>query len=159
MKAIAVVMMYKTEATTLHFYRVLWHQGQRYFSRLHFALAHKVAGLGSSAQIVRRRRAGLVVPLLARRQHGRYAQQTIRGSRSEGSNYMGFRAARRAGSCRRRRGQRSRATRTVTPSVTAKWGNGPVLGAVPADTVSSHQTSPHGRQQPSAASRLTWTGQ
>jgi len=39
---------YKTEATTLHFYRVLWHDGRRYFSRLHFALAHKVAGLGSS---------------------------------------------------------------------------------------------------------------
>src|ERR1019366_8434506 len=39
---------YKTEHTTLHFYRVRTHKGQRYFTRLHFSLAHKVAGLGSS---------------------------------------------------------------------------------------------------------------
>lgn len=38
---------YKTEHTTLHFYRVRIHQGHRYFTRLHFHLAHKVAGLGS----------------------------------------------------------------------------------------------------------------
>ena len=38
---------YKTEHTTLHFYRVGTHNGQRYFTRLHFYLAHKVAGLGS----------------------------------------------------------------------------------------------------------------
>ncbi len=39
---------YKTEHTTLHFYRVRTHNGQRYFTRLHFSLKHKVAGLGSS---------------------------------------------------------------------------------------------------------------
>jgi hypothetical protein len=38
---------YKTEHTTLHFYRVGTHNGHRYFTRLHFHLAHKVAGLGS----------------------------------------------------------------------------------------------------------------
>jgi len=38
---------YKTEHTTLHFYRVGTHNGQGYFTRLHFYLAHKVAGLGS----------------------------------------------------------------------------------------------------------------
>jgi len=38
---------YKTEHTTLHFYRVRTHHGQGYFARLHFHLAHKVAGLGS----------------------------------------------------------------------------------------------------------------
>ena len=39
---------YKTERATLHFYRVRTHNGQRYFTRLDFFLAHKVAGLGSS---------------------------------------------------------------------------------------------------------------
>jgi len=39
---------YKTEHTTIHFYRVRTHNGQRYFTRLRFYLAHKVAGLGSS---------------------------------------------------------------------------------------------------------------
>jgi len=38
---------YKTEHTTLHFYRVRRHDGQRYFTRLHFHLRHKDAGLGS----------------------------------------------------------------------------------------------------------------
>jgi len=38
---------YKTERTTLHFYRVQIHDGQPYFTRLHFGLRHKVAGLGS----------------------------------------------------------------------------------------------------------------
>ena len=38
---------YKTEPTTLHFYQVRRHDKQRYFTRLHFALRHKVAGLGS----------------------------------------------------------------------------------------------------------------
>jgi hypothetical protein len=38
---------YKTEHTTLHFYRVRTHNGDRYFTRLYFHLAHKVAGLGS----------------------------------------------------------------------------------------------------------------
>ncbi len=40
---------YKTERTTLHFYRVRTHRGHRYFTRLHFSLAHKVAGLASGA--------------------------------------------------------------------------------------------------------------
>jgi hypothetical protein len=39
---------YKTEHAALRFYRVRAHDGQRYFTRLHFSLAHKVAGLGSS---------------------------------------------------------------------------------------------------------------
>ena len=39
---------YATEQTTLHFYQVSSHNGQHYFTRLHFSLAHKVAGLGSS---------------------------------------------------------------------------------------------------------------
>jgi hypothetical protein len=39
---------YKTEHTTLHFYRVRTHNGHPYFTRLHFFLRHKVAGLGSS---------------------------------------------------------------------------------------------------------------
>lgn len=39
---------YKTEHTTLHFYRVRTHNGHRYFTRLHFYLRHKVAGLGSN---------------------------------------------------------------------------------------------------------------
>jgi len=39
---------YKTENTTLHFYQVRTHNGRRYFTRLHFSLAHKVGGLGSS---------------------------------------------------------------------------------------------------------------
>lgn len=39
---------YKTERTTLHFYQVRRHDKQRYFTRLHFALRHKVAGLHSS---------------------------------------------------------------------------------------------------------------
>jgi hypothetical protein len=38
---------YKTEHTTLHFYRAGTHHGHRYFTRLHFHLTHKVAGLGS----------------------------------------------------------------------------------------------------------------
>lgn len=38
---------YKTEHTTLHFHRVRRHDGQRYFTRLHFHLRHKVAGLRS----------------------------------------------------------------------------------------------------------------
>ena len=38
---------YKTEHTTLHFYRVRRHAGRRYFTRLHFALRHKVASLRS----------------------------------------------------------------------------------------------------------------
>ncbi len=38
---------YKTEHTTLHFYRVEIHNGRPYFTRLHFGLSHKVAGLGS----------------------------------------------------------------------------------------------------------------
>lgn len=38
---------YKTEHTALHFYRVRTHGKRRYFTRLHFALRHKVAGLGS----------------------------------------------------------------------------------------------------------------
>jgi hypothetical protein len=38
---------YRTETTRLHFYRVRIHRGHRYFTRLHFALRHKVAGLGS----------------------------------------------------------------------------------------------------------------
>ena len=39
---------YKTERATLHFYQVRSHNGQHYFTRLDFSLAHKVAGLGSS---------------------------------------------------------------------------------------------------------------
>jgi len=39
---------YKTEHTMLHFYRVRTHNGRPYFTRLHFSLRHKVAGLGSS---------------------------------------------------------------------------------------------------------------
>jgi hypothetical protein len=39
---------YATEQTTLHFYQVSSHNGQHYFTRLHFSLAYKVAGLGSS---------------------------------------------------------------------------------------------------------------
>jgi hypothetical protein len=38
---------YKTERTTLRFYRVRTHDKRRYFTRLHFYLRHKVAGLGS----------------------------------------------------------------------------------------------------------------
>jgi hypothetical protein len=38
---------YRTEHSALHFYRVRVHNGHRYFTRLHFALAHKVAGVGS----------------------------------------------------------------------------------------------------------------
>jgi hypothetical protein len=38
---------YRTERTQLHFYRVRTRRGHRYFTRLHFALRHKVAGLGS----------------------------------------------------------------------------------------------------------------
>ena len=38
---------YKTEHTTLHFYQVRTHGKQRYFTRLHFGLRRKVAGLGS----------------------------------------------------------------------------------------------------------------
>jgi hypothetical protein len=38
---------YKTEHTILHFHRVRQHDGQRYFTRLHFHLRHKVAGLRS----------------------------------------------------------------------------------------------------------------
>ncbi len=39
---------YKTERTVLHLYKVQTHRGQRYFARLRFHLAHKVAGLRSS---------------------------------------------------------------------------------------------------------------
>ena len=39
---------YATEHTTLHFYQVSSHNGQHYFTRLHFSLAHNVGGLGSS---------------------------------------------------------------------------------------------------------------
>ena len=39
---------YATEQTTLHFYQVSSHNGQHYFTRLHFSLAYKAAGLGSS---------------------------------------------------------------------------------------------------------------
>jgi hypothetical protein len=39
---------YKTEHTSLRFYRVRAHDGQPYFTRLRFSLQHKVAGLGSS---------------------------------------------------------------------------------------------------------------
>lgn len=39
---------YRTERTRLHFYRVRTHRGHRYFTRLHFALRHKVAGVGSA---------------------------------------------------------------------------------------------------------------
>src|SRR5262249_61241832 len=38
---------YRTERTRLHFYRVRTHRGHLYFTRLHFALRHKVAGVGS----------------------------------------------------------------------------------------------------------------
>jgi hypothetical protein len=41
-------MHYRKEHTALHFYRVRVHDGHRYFTRLHFALAHKVAGVGSA---------------------------------------------------------------------------------------------------------------
>ncbi|HEY2553540.1 MAG TPA: hypothetical protein VGI64_23510 [Streptosporangiaceae bacterium] len=37
-----------TEPTTLHFYRVRIHNGHRYFTRLHFALHHRLDGVGSS---------------------------------------------------------------------------------------------------------------
>ena len=42
------VFQYETERATLHFYQVSSHNGQHYFTRLDFSLAHKVAGLGSS---------------------------------------------------------------------------------------------------------------
>jgi hypothetical protein len=40
-------MRYKTAPVTLRFYRVLRHGGTRYFTRLHFTLAHKVKGIRS----------------------------------------------------------------------------------------------------------------
>lgn len=39
---------YKTEHTTLHFHRVRRHNGQRYFTRLHFHLRHKLILLHSA---------------------------------------------------------------------------------------------------------------
>ena len=39
---------YRTENTTLHFYRARTHNGHPYFTRLYFSLRYKVAGLGSS---------------------------------------------------------------------------------------------------------------
>lgn len=38
---------YQTEHTTLHFYRVRTHGQRRYFTRLHFGLRRRVAGLRS----------------------------------------------------------------------------------------------------------------
>jgi hypothetical protein len=38
----------KTVHTTLHFYRVRTHKGQRYFTRLHFTFKHKLDGIRSA---------------------------------------------------------------------------------------------------------------